>query len=199
MACGVVSVPFVEIDRRILSRCLKREQGAWEEFVDRFIGVFVHVIRHTGYTRSVELTPDDVEDLCSEIYLTLLKNDFVVLRHFKGKSSLATYLAVVARRIVVKSIAQRRKSEALGHTSAHHLSSPARTQEASRSAAEVEEVRNLLGQIPSAEASLVKLFYLEGLSYQEISSRLNIPENSIGPTLHRARERMKKLKTSHTN
>lgn len=187
-------MPFVELDRRILSRCLKREQGAWEEFVDRFIGVFVHVIRHTGYTRSVELNADDVDDLCSEIYLTLMKNDFAVLRHFKGKSSLATYLAVVARRIVVKAIAQKRRSEAMGHLTIHSAAIPAMPADPARSAADIEEVRNLLGQLPPAEASLVKLFYIDGLSYQEISSRLNIPENSIGPALHRARERMKSLK-----
>lgn len=187
-------MPFVELDRRILSRCLKREPGAWEEFVDRFIGMFVHVIRHTGYSRSVELSPDDVDDLCSEIYLTLMKNDFAVLRHFKGKSSLATYLAVVARRIVVKAITQRRKSEALGHTNVHQASLPAKMGDGSLAAADIEEVRNLMGQIPPAEAALVKLFYIDGLSYQEISNRMNIPENSIGPTLHRARERMKSLK-----
>ncbi|WP_437228608.1 RNA polymerase sigma factor [Planctomicrobium sp. SH661] len=192
-------MPLVEIDRRILSRCLKREPGAWEEFVDRFIGVFVHVIRHTAYMRSVEISPDDVDDLCSEIYLTLMKNDFAVLRHFKGKSSLATYLAVVARRIVVKSITNRRKSEALGHTSVHQASLPARGSEVSRTAADIEEVRSLLGQLPPSEAAMVKYFYIDGLTYQEISSRMNIPENSIGPTLHRAREKMKKSKLSSAN
>lgn len=192
-------MPLVEVDRRILTRCLKQEPGAWEEFVDRFIGLFVHVIRHSAYSRSVDLTPDDVDDLCAEVFLTLLKNDFAVLRHFKMNSSLATYLAVVARRIVVKAIAQKRKSEALGHTSVHSSSLPAGVSEVHRSAADVEEVRNLMGQIPPNEAAMVKLFYLDGLSYQEISSRLNVPENSIGPTLHRARERMRKLRTAAPN
>ncbi|HWL09689.1 MAG TPA: sigma-70 family RNA polymerase sigma factor, partial [Planctomicrobium sp.] len=67
-------MPFVEVDRRILDRCLRRQPGAWEEFVDRFIGVFIHVIRHTAHNRSVDLTSADIEDLCSEVFLTLLKN-----------------------------------------------------------------------------------------------------------------------------
>lgn len=187
-------MPFVELDRRILSRCLKREPGAWEEFVDRFIGMFVHVIRHTGYSRSVELTADDVDDFCSEIFLTLMKNDFAVLRHFKGKSSLATYLAVVSRRIVVKAITQKKRSEAMGHLTVHASALPEHT-ETGHQTADIDEVRNLLGQIPPAEAALVKMFYIDGLSYQEISSRMNLPENSIGPILHRARERMKALRT----
>ena len=42
-----------------------------------------------------------------EVFLTALKNDFAVLRNFRGKSSLATYLTVVARRVVVKELFAR--------------------------------------------------------------------------------------------
>lgn len=189
-------MPFLEVDRRILARCLQREAGAWEEFVDRFVGVFIHVIRHTAHVRSVDLSPDDVEDLCSEIFVTLLKNDFAVLRHFKGNSSLATYLAVVARRIVVKAVTQRRKLAAMGHIPAHGSALQAGGVETRPSVAEVEEVRALLDSLPVSEAAVVKLFYLEGKSYHEISQSLHIPENSVGPTLHRARERMRQARVS---
>ena len=46
---------FTEIDRRLLKQCLSRAPGAWEDFVDRFAGVIVHVIRHTAHARSVRL------------------------------------------------------------------------------------------------------------------------------------------------
>ncbi|WP_245764610.1 RNA polymerase sigma factor [Planctomicrobium piriforme] len=186
----------MEVDRRILDRCLRRQPGAWEEFVDRFIGVFIHVIRHTAHMRSVDLTPADIEDLCSEVFLTLLKNDFAVLRHFKGKSSLATYLSVVSRRVVVKSMTQRRKSEALGHTSVHPSALRSSGVELSPQAVDQEEVRALMNQLPPSEAAVIKLFYLDGLSYQEISKQLGIAENSIGPTLHRAKERLRQGKVS---
>lgn len=189
-------VPLVEVDRRILDRCLRREPGAWEEFVDRFISVFMHVIRHTAYTRSVDLSSADIEDLCSEIYLTLLMNDFVVLRHFKGKSSLATYLAVVARRVVVKSLIQRKKLEALGHTTTHAGALKAAGSDAAQPVVDQEEVRALMASLPPNEAAIVKAFYLDGHSYQQISTELNIPENSIGPTLHRAKERLRSGKVN---
>ncbi len=185
-------VPFVEVDRRILDRCLRRQPGAWEEFVDRFIAVFIHVIRQTAHNRSVDLSSADIEDLCSEIFLTLLKNDFAVLRHFKGKSSLATYLAVVARRVVVKSLIQKKKGEALGHLTMSSATAQRITSGGTTShSVDLDEVRNLMNHLPPNEAAILKLFYLDGLSYQEISGRLNINENSIGPTIHRARERLR--------
>lgn len=182
---------FTETDRRLLSRCLSRESGAWEEFVDRFVGVFHHVVRHTAHCRSVSITPHDIEDVCAEIFLTLLKKDFAVLRHFKGNSSLSTYLAVVGRRIAVKAIAERRKSEELGHVKAHaaNLGTLGVAPGIER-IVNADEVRSMLNQLPASEAAVVRLFHMEGKSYRDISRELNVPENSIGPTLSRARDRM---------
>ena len=39
--------------------------------------------------------------------------------------------------------------------------------------------------------SLVRLFYLEGRSYEEISTQLNIPVNSVGAILSRARKKLR--------
>jgi RNA polymerase sigma-70 factor, ECF subfamily len=189
-------VALTEIDRNLLRRCLAEEPGAWKDFVDRFIGLFVHVINHTAHARSVRLSRHDVDDLCAEIFLTLLAGNYGVLRQFRGKSSLATYLTVVARRIVVREISLRRKAEALGHVSAHHVSL-----NQARVAAPVadlqriedrEEVQRLLAGLPAADAEVVRQFHLEGKSYREISSGLGIAENSIGPTLTRARERLRR-------
>lgn len=82
---------LTEIDRNLLKRCLAEEPGAWKDFVDRFMGLFVHVINHTAHARSVRLSQEDCDDLCSDVFITLLANDFAVLRHFRGKSSLATF------------------------------------------------------------------------------------------------------------
>jgi len=187
-------VPFTETDRTLLSRCLNRESGAWEDFVDRFIGLFVHVIQNAGHARSILLQQDDIEDYCSDVFVTLLKNDFAVLRHFKGRSSLPAYLCVVARRVVVKSMMKRRKSEALGHVSAHRASmSTTNGTEPIQRIVDADEVRRLMEQLPSSEATIVRMYHIDGKSYQDISRELGIPTNSVGPTLARARERMKQL------
>ncbi|MEZ6048810.1 MAG: hypothetical protein R3C11_25165 [Planctomycetaceae bacterium] len=119
---GVFVVALTEIDKNLLKRCLAEEPGAWKDFVDRFLGLFIHVIRHTASARSAQLSDQDVEDICSEVFLQLLANDYQVLARFRGKSSLATYLTVISRRIVVREISNRRKAQALGHVSASRSS-----------------------------------------------------------------------------
>ena len=103
-----------EIDRNLLRRCLHHRPRAWEDFVDRFMGLIVHVVDHTAHARSVRLGNDERDDLCAEVFLSIIKNDYGVLRRFRGQSSLATYLTVVARRVVVKQILQRKNTARLG-------------------------------------------------------------------------------------
>jgi len=55
-----------------------------------------------------------------------------------------------------------------------------------------EEIEKMLVNLPAGEAEVVKQYHLQGRSYREISSHLGIPENTIGPTLTRARQRLRR-------
>lgn len=182
---------LTDLDRNLIQRCLTHEPGAWKDFVDRFAGLFVHVIQHTAHARSVPISNEDVDDFCSDILLVILDNDYALLRKFRGDASLATYLSVIARRVVVREMTQRRMSEALGHVKVHHESVDSAVPDVSR----IENrdlVTQMLDGLPDLEAIIVKQFHLEGKSYQEISRELKIPENSIGPMLTRAREKLRR-------
>jgi RNA polymerase sigma-70 factor, ECF subfamily len=53
-------------------------------------------------------------------------------------------------------------------------------------------VQRLLSGLQDTEAQVVRMYHLEGLTYQEISSAVGMPENSIGPILSRARNKMRR-------
>ena len=91
-------------DRDILNHCLANEPFSWVNFVDRFLAVVVQVIDLTAQSRSIELNESQREHLASIVFEALRQDDFALLRRFSGKSSLNTYLTVVARRLVVKEL-----------------------------------------------------------------------------------------------
>ena len=156
----------------------------------------MHVVQHTANSRSIRLSADDVDDLCSEIFLTLLKGDFAVLRHFKAQSSLATYLTVIARRIVIHELVRRKKEEALGHVAAHQAAVDAAGREESgvQRIEDAEEVAELIKRLAPREAAIVRMYHLEGKSYREISNAQGVPENSIGAILSRSRDKLKSIR-----
>jgi RNA polymerase sigma-70 factor (ECF subfamily) len=186
-------VGLSEIDRNLLERCLQRKPRAWEDFVDRFMGLVVHVVNHTARARSVRLTPPDRDDLCAEVFLATIKSDFAVLRNFRAKSSLATYLTVVARRIVVKELLSRMSASRLGDGTSYPAQGvPDPHPSVEDRFSDQEEVERLLSGLEGTEAQVVRMYHLEGKSYQEIGAAVGMPENSIGPILSRARNKMRR-------
>jgi RNA polymerase sigma-70 factor, ECF subfamily len=186
-------VALTDLDRNLLKQCLSQQPGAWQDFVDRFIGLIVHVIQHTAHARSAPLSRDDVEDICSEVFVMLLADDFAVLRNFRGESSLATYLSVIARRVVVRDISSRRRAQAMGHVDAHQAAlSHAHADGETARVENAEEVAAMLSGLSQRDADIVRKFHLDGRSYREISAELGVPENSIGPTLSRARAQLRR-------
>lgn len=176
-----------DIDRNLIDRCLAHKPNAWEDFVDRFMGLVVHVVNHTAQGRSMRLSQVDREDLVAEVFLTLVDNDLAVLRHFRGESSLATYLTVVARRIVVRTIVSAPANVA-------PLAEGDVTDQGDVESRieDKEEVAQLLGTLAGEEADVVRMFHLEGKSYLEISRATGMTENSVGPLLTRARAKLKR-------
>lgn len=182
-------VALSEIDRSLLRRCLHQKPRAWQDFVDRFMGLIVHVVDHTARSRSIRLGSEERDDLCAEVFLAIIKNDYGILRRFRGQSSLATYLTVIARRVVVKQILQRKTTTPLGDVAdenALHYRSEQEERISDR-----EEVERLLRLLPPTDAQVIRMYHIEGKSYFEISVAVGMPENSIGPLLSRARNRMK--------
>lgn len=182
------------VDRTLIQRCLERRPGAWNDFVDRFLGLIYHVVHNTSYLRSLPLKPEDTEDVAAEILLQIVANEYAVLRQFRGQSSLATYLTVIARRICVHELARRAglREAPAGDGAALTDVEQDEPHTAAVGLESLEEVEKLLSKLPSREREVVRLCYLEGRSYEEISTEMHIPVNSIGPILSRARNRLRK-------
>lgn len=186
-----------EIDRNLLARCLDRKPRAWEDFVDRFMGLVVHVIDHSAESRSLRINSADREEVASEVFLALVSDDMAVLRRFRGEASLATYLTVITRRVVVQQLLRRKQSEAYavdgaGLSQAYVSSATANGVAAAQAVQDRDEIARLLEELEGTEAEIVRMYHLEGKTYREISAAVGMPENSIGPTLTRARDKMRR-------
>ena len=91
-----------DLDRELLSRCLENKQRGWEDFVDRFLGLVLHVIDHTTLMREIHLSRDDRDTLCEKVFAAVAHDSFRLLRNYQGRSSLTTYLTTVTRRVAVR-------------------------------------------------------------------------------------------------
>ena len=159
------------------------------DFVDRFLGLVVHVANHTAVARGISLDQATRDDLVAEVFLTIVAGDFVVLRRFRRNCSLATYLTVIARRVIARRLASSASAPAVASTANHPH--PVVKNSAPERIENQEEVQRLMLRLDPQEASVVRMYHLEGKSYEEISRVVGMSENSIGPVLSRARAKMR--------
>jgi RNA polymerase sigma-70 factor, ECF subfamily len=176
-------------DGILLERCLQHQPGAWNDFVDRYLGLIYRVIHFTAHQRSATLPPEDVEDVAAEILLQIVANNYAVLRQFQKRSSFSTYLTIIARRICVHEMLKRQKQLAKNLGDAKEVAAPAGRIESSFDT--MEEVHRLLSKLPLRARQAVRMFYLEGRTYEEISTKMNVPVNTIGSLLSRAKDHLR--------
>ena len=183
------TVVLSDLDRSLLSRCLSGTDGAWEDFVDRYLALITHVVSSTGKLRLGNIPDQWRDDIVAEVLLTLVDNDFAVLKQFRGQSSLGTYLVVVTRRIAARKLSRMRRAptKQLAQEPADQHPQPLELENS-------EEVQMLLQQMPESEATAIRMFHLEHRSYSDIGQHMGLPENSVGPLLSKARERMRSIR-----
>jgi RNA polymerase sigma-70 factor (ECF subfamily) len=188
---GARRVSLSEVDRQLLQRCLDKAPRAWEDFVDRFLGLVTHVANHVAMTRGESIDTATRDDLVADVFLTLVADDFAVLRRFRRNCSLATYLTVISRRVIVRRLVMMRRGAA---SAAAQISNgdaqPSQAERAPRIENQ-EEVQRLLHRLDPKEANVVRMYHLEGKSYEEIGQVVGMSANSIGPMLSRARDKMR--------
>ncbi|MGB1814345.1 MAG: RNA polymerase sigma factor [Rubripirellula sp.] len=173
-----------DFDRELLQCCLDRAPRAWQNFVDRFLGLVIHVANHVAESRGINLDQASRDDLVAEVFLVLIADDFSVLRKFRRNCSLATYLTVISRRVIIRRLNTGRHDVAVASPPVVDDQSPKRMENA-------EQVHKLLSLLDEREAAIIRMYHMEGKSYEEISKATGLAVNSIGPVLTRAREKMR--------
>ena len=186
---------LTNLDRELLQKCLENQPMAWQELTDRFLGLIIHVVNHSASARNIQITAESRDDLVAEVFLSWIEKDYAILRRFRGQSSLATYLTVIARRVIIRRLTQLRIP----------VHSPQELDEdripdsppSSFSAEDMEELHASIQLLSENEAAAVRMFHLEGKSYLEIGHHIGMPENSVGPMLSRARAKIRDRSSSN--
>jgi RNA polymerase sigma-70 factor (ECF subfamily) len=96
---------------------------------------------------------------------------------------------VIARRVVVRKLVEGRSALPLSDMVTE---AAAEEEQSEQRISDHEELQRLLGSLRGSEAAVVRMYHLEGKTYQEISHVVGMPENSVGPMLSRARAQLRR-------
>jgi RNA polymerase sigma-70 factor, ECF subfamily len=169
---------------------------AWRSFLEDY-GRLIRW-RISDVARSFGLASDtnSIDDATAHTIASLVANDHAALRTFQGRSSLGTYLTVIATRVATRDFARLRarmkKVHAASGTDGEKSSLQDPALELVRSE-EHQQLQSALNRLPEKQREVVRMFHLEGCSYMDISRTLQIPLGSVGVTLKRAEEKLRQI------
>jgi RNA polymerase sigma-70 factor (ECF subfamily) len=139
-----------------------------------------------GVVRAFQFRGRDVErDLAQEALSRVVEN--VTAGRFRGEAALRTYVQQVAKFVCLEHIRRKRTEVRIDFES---LPSPERWSGPEESLLlDEEHARNLeaFAALPEASRELLRLVFVEGLTYAELARRFGVTESAIKSRIHRLR------------
>jgi len=188
-----------EAEAGLLARCRRGEAAAWDELFDQHYAAAGRFIFQLGS----DLTREDAEELCQEVFLSVIKN----LDSFNGESQFQTWLFRIAAN-KTRDYRERRQAAKRGGgqttvslqaedpESGLTLDPPATAPGpdavlmTAEQAALVQQALDELGE-PCRE--IVQLRYFGDLSYDEISHTLNLNPKTVSSRLSKCLDRLEEI------
>ncbi|MGO9117450.1 MAG: RNA polymerase sigma factor [Desulfomonilaceae bacterium] len=169
-------------DRVLVGQCLEGSKAAWDEFYARYLPLVRKVI-HSHLRRS----ESDVQDMTQNIFLAL----WTALRTYDHQYPLSRFVWVVGERVCIdeyrKTVAGKRDGEHVpvnhhdhGDVGATMVRSDLETQEDEVARSElVRLLRLAFGRLGDKCRELLRLRYIEELSFKEIVPLLGAKEKTL--------------------
>jgi RNA polymerase sigma-70 factor, ECF subfamily len=166
----------------LIERCLNGDQAAWEEIVRlHWRKVFNIAYKFVG-------RHDLAEDLTQDVFLKLFKS----LDTFDRRANFQTWLISVSRNLCIDHYRSVRKErETVNRDIDPAELSPASSDKSAYALLEqrdrVQMLREALDKLPPTLRTAVMLRDIQELSYQEIATRLKLPEGTVKSRINRGR------------
>ena len=189
----------MDSEAQLLARCRRGDPNAWDDLFDRHYAAAGRFVFQLGS----DFTPEDVEEICQEVFLSVIKN----LNSFNGDSQFQTWLFRIAAN---KGRDYRERQHAAkrggGQTpvSLHAEDpetgltidppSPAPAPDAELLNTEkVELVRAALDQVGEPCREIIELRYFGDLSYEELSRELKLNPKTVSSRLSKCLDRLEEI------
>jgi RNA polymerase sigma-70 factor, ECF subfamily len=181
---------------RLVQRLVSGCDVSWREFVCQYAAVLRSRVQRVAVACGAASDSQSVDDCVAEVFGALLSNDHAALRAYAGRSSLVTYLCVIAARVTIRSALAQKHTTSVANIESQFDIQDQRAADPIQHAMSEEQrlrLRETINGLPPKQRDLVAMFYLQGKSYREISQKLSMPVGSIGPSLKRAEEKLRSL------
>jgi RNA polymerase sigma-70 factor, ECF subfamily len=171
------------LDESTLKQLKAKNEQVFHVFYTKTVKIFFRYIRSKSY-----LSEAQTEDLVSELYVKIWNN----LDNYKIEHSFETRCRTILRNMMTDHF-RKTKEEQLSEyeSSEHHFEDT--ILDITENNRSYERIQQALSQLDELSAEIIHLKFIEEQSYEEISSTLNISQETIRQRLSRGLKKIKEL------
>jgi RNA polymerase sigma-70 factor (ECF subfamily) len=182
----------------LIGRCIAGEADGWRDLMKKYGALVAHAVRNTFLRVLKQADSSLVDDAIQAVWLSLCADGCRRLRGFESKAALSTWLTVLSTRRALDYIRSEMRKGSMRHV---HLDDEERDivkelqmpeSEEQYSLDEVFGLYEAMDRLPAADKLILKMYYLDGLSYRSIAEVMKVAPNTVSSYILRARDKLKK-------
>ena len=178
-------------DRNLIHQTLKGNPRAFDPLVQKYQPMVY------ARARLLVQNPQDAEDLTQEVFIKAYQN----LPKLRDASRFAGWLSQIVKNVCMTWLHQQKETSKSGQRDGDQilsLSSAEATPEQFLMKKELNQtILKAIDSLPAVDGAVAHDFYIDHLSYDEISEKRELSHRAIASRLHRAKQRIvKKVKRS---
>jgi RNA polymerase sigma-70 factor (ECF subfamily) len=180
--------------------CVLHEAAAWRDMISKYGALVAHAARTTLQRVLKSVDPNQVDEASQAIWAMLVEDDCRRLKSFAAQSALSTWLTVLSTRRTLDYIRTEMRKGALKlvhiETSDNEdLLNEVREAPAAQAPNddELTMLHEGMDRLPVEDRLILKMYYLDGLSYRTIAKAMKVAPNTVSSYIFRAREKLKAI------
>lgn len=194
----------INLEKRLLQRCLSGEKQAWDEFVKQYSRLVYDSIIRTFNRFSSFRENDVIGDLHNDVFLALLKDQYQALRRFEGRNGcrLASYIRTISVNITINYL--KRKKPTISIHEEYDTEDGKRARfikelaifdpyDLLEAKETIEAVNRLFSRLKEDEKEFCKLYFIDGVEANEMAKHSGITVDYFYVRKQRMIDKLRKI------
>jgi len=171
----------------LIERCIRREDKAWEEFIERFSGLLFYSARERLRRGGFSFSQQDIEDVVQAVFLEIWGKG--LLEQVRERKKITAWLSIVAQTRALNHM--RQKKERLLHEEESYKIDNIAASNLDESV--MLELERAIKGFESRERIILKMSIIHGKRHEDIARFMKLPVNTVSTIIARRKKALKKF------
>ncbi len=186
-------------EKELIHKCIQGNSESWQLFIKQYTALVYYVIQKVIRSKDFFASPEDIDDLHNDIFLSIMDKNGHKLRLYEGKNgcSVSTWIRVIAARATIDYM--RRKKESVSFSDDRTERETGQKEAFSNVFLKVLEdeeqrsaLKDLIKSLAPRDQLFMRLFYYDEVPPREIARVFNYTTSAVYSRGNFLREKLKK-------